>query len=123
VLRRGGRLYLTSPFDWHFFDEPYDYYRFTTHGVRVLLSDAGFDIEQMELVGGMFSAFSAKLLEQIVQGFWLPVAQRVGIRRGAYLIAALAALPWNATATRFAPTLDRLSKRNPFSIAARAVRR
>ncbi|HEX4462421.1 MAG TPA: class I SAM-dependent methyltransferase [Polyangia bacterium] len=122
VLRPGGRLYLTAPFDWHFFDEPYDYFRFTTHGLRALLTDAGFTIDDMEKVGGMFSAFSAKLLEQIVQGGWLRAANAVGLRRGSYFLAALGALPWNATMSLVTPALDRLSSRNPFAIAVVAVR-
>ncbi|HEY2748305.1 MAG TPA: class I SAM-dependent methyltransferase [Polyangia bacterium] len=123
VLRPGGRLYLTAPFDWHFFDEPYDYFRFTTHGVRALLEDAGFVVSTVERVGGMFSALSGKLLEELVQGVWLRAASAVGISRGAYLTAALASLPYNALSMVLAPPLDRLSARNPFSVAAVAVRR
>jgi SAM-dependent methyltransferase len=121
VLRPGGRLYLTAPFDWHFCDEPHDYFRFTTHGVRALLDDAGFEVEQMEKVGGMFSAFSAKLLEDVVEG-WLRTARGAGLERGGYLLAALGSLPWNAATTMLAPRLDRLSDRNPFSVAVMAVR-
>lgn len=123
VLRPGGRLYLTAPFDWHFFDEPYDYFRFTTHGVRALLEDAGFTVETIDPVGGLFSALGGKLLEDVVQGLWLPLARAAGITRGAYLAAALASLPWNLVATVALPPLDRLIARNPFSIAAKAVRR
>lgn len=122
VLRRGGRLYMTAPFDWHFVDEPYDYFRFTTHGVRALLGDAGFEVEEMEKVGGMFTAFGAKLLEQVVQGGWLPAARLAGIRRGAYFAAAIGALPFNAAMRVLGPRLDRLTDRNPFSVAVVAVR-
>jgi SAM-dependent methyltransferase len=122
VLRSGGRLYLTAPFDWHFFDEPYDYFRFTTHGVRALLSDGGFRIERMEKVGGMFSAFAGKLLEKVVQDGWLRAAHRIGLRRGSYFLAAIGSLPWNAAVTVLAPPLDRIGNRNPFSVAVTAVR-
>jgi SAM-dependent methyltransferase len=123
VIKPGGRLYLTAPFDWHFVDEPYDYFRFTTHGLCALLADAGFEVEVMERVGGMFSAFFGKLLEQIVQEGWLRVARAAGIRRGAYFAAALGALPANTALRVVGPTLDRLSQRNPFAVATRAVRR
>jgi SAM-dependent methyltransferase len=122
VLRPGGRLYLTAPFDWHFFDEPYDYFRFTTYGVRALLEDAGFSVEVIDPVGGVFSAFGGKLLEDVVQDVWLPLARVAGIKRGAYFAAALASLPWNLASTLVLPHLDRLVSRNPFSIAAKAVR-
>jgi ubiquinone/menaquinone biosynthesis C-methylase UbiE len=121
VLRPGGRLYLTAPFDWHFFDEPHDYFRFTTHGVRALLDDAGFEVVEMEKVGGMFSAFAGKLLEDVVES-WLRTARVAGLKRGGYFLAALGSLPWNAATTMLAPTLDRLSDRNPFSVAVVAVR-
>ena len=51
------------------------------------------------------------------------MARQIGLRRGAYLLAALGSLPWNTVATLVAPHLDRLSARNPFCIAVRAIRR
>ena len=123
VLRPGGRLYVTVPFDWHFFDEPRDYFRFTTHGLRALLDDAGFAVDELEPVGGLFSALGGKLLEELVQGAWLPLARALGVRRGAYFAAALAALPYNLLSTLALPRLDRLSARNPFAVAALARRR
>ncbi len=122
VLRPGGRLYLTAPFDWHFVDEPYDYFRFTTHGVRALLEGAGLRVDVVEPVGGMFSALAGKLLEDLVQDGWLPLARAAGLKRGAYLAAALGSLPWNLASSAVLPRLDRLSPRNPFAVAARAVR-
>jgi SAM-dependent methyltransferase len=122
VLRPGGRLYVTAPFDWHFFDEPYDYFRFTTHGMRSLCEDAGLRVDVVEPVGGLFTALSGKLVEDVVQGVWLPVARAAGIKRGAYFLAALATLPWNLTSSALLPALDRTITRNPCSIAVRAVR-
>ena len=46
VLKPGGRLWLTAPFVWYLHEEPYDYYRYTSHGLRFSLERAGFiDIE------------------------------------------------------------------------------
>jgi ubiquinone/menaquinone biosynthesis C-methylase UbiE len=42
VLKPDGRLWLTAPFVWYLHEEPYDYYRFTSHGLRFLLERAGF---------------------------------------------------------------------------------
>jgi len=122
VLRPGGRLYITAPFDWHFVDEPYDYFRFTTHGLRALLESAGLRVDVVEPVGGLFSALAGKLVEEVVQELWLPTARAAGIKRGAYLLAALGSLPWNLASSQLLPHLDRLIARNPFSIAAKAVR-
>jgi SAM-dependent methyltransferase len=122
VLKPGGRLYVTAPFDWHFVDEPYDYFRFTTHGLRALLEGAGLRVDVVEPVGGLFTALAGKLLEEVVQEVWLPTARVAGLRRGAYLLAALGCLPWNLASAALLPRLDRLIARNPFSIAATAVR-
>lgn len=42
VLKPGGTLILTGPFYWPLHEEPYDFFRFTHHGFRVLLQQAGF---------------------------------------------------------------------------------
>ena len=39
ALKPGGRLILSVPMSFPYHDEPADYYRFTTHGVRYLLRD------------------------------------------------------------------------------------
>jgi hypothetical protein len=57
-----------------------------------------------------------------VQDVWLPLWRSAGLGRGGYLMAALASLPWNLASTVVLPRLDRLSARNPFAVAARAVR-
>jgi SAM-dependent methyltransferase len=43
VTRPGGQLFLTAPLVWELHEEPFDYYRFTEHGLRYLLQEAGFD--------------------------------------------------------------------------------
>lgn len=39
VLKPGGRLYISVPFIYPIHDEPYDYRRFTVHGIKQLLID------------------------------------------------------------------------------------
>lgn len=41
VLRPGGVLILTAPMLWPLHEEPYDYFRYTIHGLRRLLTSAG----------------------------------------------------------------------------------
>jgi SAM-dependent methyltransferase len=122
VIRPGGRLYLTAPFDWHLMP-PHDYYRFTSLGLKVLLGDAGFDVETVEEIGGLFSALAGKLIEGAMERMWLAPVRRLGLRRGAYAVAAIAALPLNAAAVGLQPILDRVSTRNPFGFAVSARRR
>ena len=122
VLRPGGKLYLTAPFDWHLMP-PHDYFRFTNLGLRTLLDDAGFEVESIVEVGGLFSAFAGKLIEETMERMWLGPVRRLGVKRGAYAVAAMVALPWNLAASGLAPLFDRLTTRNPFGFAVRARRR
>lgn len=41
ALRPGGRLVVSVPMTFPYHDEPADYWRFTAHGLRLLLSDFG----------------------------------------------------------------------------------
>lgn len=43
VLKPGGVLILSGPMYWPLHEEPYDYFRFTEHGLRHLFSTVGFE--------------------------------------------------------------------------------
>lgn len=45
VLRPGGRLLLTVPFVWDEHEQPHDFARYSSYGLRALLQGAGFEIE------------------------------------------------------------------------------
>lgn len=66
IVRPGGTLLLTVPFLARLHEEPYDFYRYTRHGLRVLLDDGGFDIDEVVETGSLFSfvghQFSVALL-------------------------------------------------------------
>jgi 2-polyprenyl-3-methyl-5-hydroxy-6-metoxy-1,4-benzoquinol methylase len=40
LLRRGGKIILTTPFIWVLHEEPRDFFRYTPHGLRYLLENA-----------------------------------------------------------------------------------
>ena len=61
VLVPGGRLWLTVPLTWPLHEEPYDFWRFTSHGLRHLLEGAGFRVERLEPRGGYFSTLATIL--------------------------------------------------------------
>lgn len=42
ILRPGGRLFITVPFMWHVHEAPYDYFRYTRHGLEYLLKKTDF---------------------------------------------------------------------------------
>lgn len=72
VLRPGGLLLLTAPHIWELHEEPFDFYRYTRHGLAYLLDRAGFDVGQIQPQGGFFvmiaqrlSYFAARLLPRL----------------------------------------------------------
>ncbi len=54
VLRPGGRFYASIPFVYPVHDAPNDYRRFTIHGVRLLLDNAGFSPQKEIQHGNSF---------------------------------------------------------------------
>jgi SAM-dependent methyltransferase len=62
TLKCGGRLLLVVPQDWEVHQAPHDYFRFTRHGVRYLLENAGFTDIDIQTGGGFFRLLSRRLL-------------------------------------------------------------
>lgn len=56
VLRPGGRVVLTAPGVWPLHEAPHDYWRFTRHGMRALLANAGLTEARETPLGGFWSA-------------------------------------------------------------------
>jgi len=54
VLDDGGTLLLSVPFIFYLHGAPFDFFRFTRHGITRLAEDAGFRVESLVLNGGMF---------------------------------------------------------------------
>jgi SAM-dependent methyltransferase len=54
VLKPGGTLFLTAPMLFRMHQEPHDYFRFTAHGLRLLLARAGLDVVTLAPQGGYF---------------------------------------------------------------------
>lgn len=61
VLRPGGRLFLSAPLQFREHQEPHDYFRFTRHGLRLLLDRAGLRAESIEPEGGYFRFLGDKI--------------------------------------------------------------
>jgi|SRR5215213_65525 len=61
VLKPGGRLYLTAPMAHVEHQTPYDFFRYTSFGLRSLLSDAGFSEIRVEPFGGMFTRWAYEM--------------------------------------------------------------
>jgi SAM-dependent methyltransferase len=58
ILRPGGRLLITAPLVWFLHEEPHDYYRYTPHGLRFLLTRAGFADIEIAPMGDSFSTLA-----------------------------------------------------------------
>lgn len=68
ILSDEGRVILTAPFLYGLHEEPYDYARYTAHGIRQLAEEAGFGVVSLTHYGsapGVFVDISSKILKQI----------------------------------------------------------
>ena len=73
-------LLLTLPFMWHVHDAPYDYYRYTRHGLQYLLEKNGFSNIKIEENTGFwqmwvlkFNYHSLRFAPGVLKYFWIPV--------------------------------------------------
>jgi SAM-dependent methyltransferase len=90
ILKPGGKFYIQIPFVLGIHGAPFDYWRFTSHGLRLLLERSGFEIEELQPTMGVGTA-----LYQVAVEFTASIATSVS--RKLYLpakgIAALLATP------------------------------
>lgn len=61
VLRPDGTLIITTPFAMRLHEEPYDYFRFTPHGLSSLVGRTGLAVKDTLAFGGVFSVVGHKL--------------------------------------------------------------
>lgn len=62
VLRPKGLLLLLAPFSFRLHEEPHDYFRFSPHGLRKLVGDAGLEVTSVEPQGGLFRLLGHKAI-------------------------------------------------------------
>jgi SAM-dependent methyltransferase len=61
VLNEGGHLILTVPMTWGLHNDPYDYYRFTTYGLRYLAESTGFKVVYIRARTGFWGMIGQRL--------------------------------------------------------------
>lgn len=71
VLRPGGSLWLTAPLFFQENEPPYDFYRYTQHGLRHLMTSAGLCVESLEWLEGYAGTASYQLK---CMSRWLPIS-------------------------------------------------
>lgn len=74
VLKPGGKLLLTVPFVWDEHEQPYDYARYSSFGLRELLEKQGFRIEAHKKIGA-----DASILFQLANAYLFKVS--IGLPR------------------------------------------
>lgn len=80
VLRPGGVLILTVPFMARLHEEPHDFFRYTEHGLRALLADAGLEVEDMAQTGSLLGYLGHQATMLLLLPVWhLPGVRRVGL--------------------------------------------
>ncbi len=103
VLTPGGTLWLSAPMVGEMHEEPYDFYRYTRHGLAELLARAGYVEVETAPLGGYFTALAAlctnggTAIDAVTPGARLAAA---GLR----------------LAGRLLPALDRLDRRHALPV-------
>lgn len=118
VTARGGRLVLTVPFAMELHEEPHDHFRYTSHGLRGLLEQAGFERVDVQPLTGWFSTLAAILRNS--KGAIVPRERRPG---AATTIVGLLLMCISEPLRLIAPKLDRLDQRRSFPTGWSAVAR
>jgi len=67
VLKSGGVLILSGPMYWPLHEEPHDFFRFTKHGLKYLLEEAGFVNLEIVNNGGKW-ALTGQVLVHAIEG-------------------------------------------------------
>ncbi len=61
ILKKGGVLLLSVPFQWRVHEAPYDYFRYTRYGLEYMFREAGFHNFEITELGGFWYTWLLKL--------------------------------------------------------------
>lgn len=70
VLKPRGKVILSVPHLSRLHEEPFDYYRFTKHGLNFLIEENGFSVLEMVSTGSLFSFFGHQISTALVGSTW-----------------------------------------------------
>ena len=62
VMKEGGTVHMVVPHMWEEHQRPYDFFRFTSSGIRYLMENAGLRVKRVQPVGGFFWQLSRRLM-------------------------------------------------------------
>ena len=60
ILKPGGKIVLQEPWQWWIHEAPYDYFRYTSYGLKYLFRKAGFVDIAVEPQSGFFTMWLLK---------------------------------------------------------------
>ena len=103
ILKPGGALILQVPWQWWIHEAPYDFFRYTPYGLRLLLERAGFAEIDVQPQAGFFTMITMKLnyfTSRLVRG---PRLLRV-------VLKAILSVFWYL-GQKAAPYLDKLDRK------------
>lgn len=116
ILRPGGTLALSVPFVVPLHEEPYDFWRPTSHGLRLVLEQAGFTSVDVEPMSGWFGTVGEALHDYAFATVPPELPPSVGQR----CVIQCAKLS-SRVLVRWAPHLDRLDRRRALPLGWTAV--
>ncbi len=100
VLRPGGWLFLTAPMAHNEHQEPHDFFRYTSFGLKSICTHAGFREVTVTPLGGMFArwAYELRRFETLFPG--------TNLTRGKPSLKGLALLPLRAMCGAVLPLIQ-----------------
>jgi len=89
VLKPGGRLLLTVPFAWDEHEQPFDYARYSSFGLKYLLEKNGFTVvEQIKSVN------DTRVIFQLINGYIFKKTRAFRPSPAANILASLVFNAW-----------------------------
>ncbi len=76
VLKKGSYLILTTPCQYGLHEQPYDFFRYTKYGLRMMAQKSGFKIIYIKPVGGAFVIVN-QLIAKYVSIFLYAVLEKI----------------------------------------------
>lgn len=73
VLKLGACLVLSAPFLWEEHEQPYDYFRFSSYGMRELLARHGFEVIALHKTAGTLETLAQSLSTYASGNLRLPI--------------------------------------------------